>query len=266
MYRLIAVDMDGTLLNEDKEISDRCQELIKRLRENGKKIVLATGRPFNGVLPYIKLLDLYDKDDYVVTYNGALVQSTNEKHILINKPLSLSSYRELYDVSKELGVNIHALTQGSVLTPKDNPYTGVESSINQIPIIEGPIEELDDSIDIVKVMFIDEPKKLNTIIPLIPDWVKDKYTIVRSAPIFLEFLDKSVNKGAGVEAVAKQLGIKQEEVISVGDAENDVAMIQYAGLGVAMANATNEAKAVADHITLTNEEDGVAEVIERFML
>ncbi|NLK02849.1 MAG: HAD-IIB family hydrolase, partial [Clostridiales bacterium] len=74
MYRLIAVDMDGTLLNEDKEISDRCQELIKRLRENGKKIVLATGRPFNGVLPYIKLLDLYDKDDYVVTYNGALVQ------------------------------------------------------------------------------------------------------------------------------------------------------------------------------------------------
>ena len=266
MYKLIVVDMDGTLLDENKNISHRCQEDIKKLKEKGKKIVLATGRPLDGVLRYVELLDLFDEDDYIVTYNGALVQSTKKGHVLLNKPLSLDSYKELYDVSKQLGVNIHALTDSSVLTPKNNQYTGVESSINQIPTIEGPIEELDDSINIIKVMFIDDPKKLDAILEHIPGWVKEKYTIVRSAAIFLEFLDKSVNKGVGVSVIADRLGIKPEEVICVGDEGNDLAMIQYAGLGVAMGNATKEIKAAADYITFTNEEDGVAEVIERFML
>lgn len=266
MYKLIAVDMDGTLLNEKKEISNRCQEAIDKLREKGKKIVLATGRPLKGVQRYLEKLNLFDENDYVVAYNGALVQSTRNEQIIFDKPLSLDSYKELYEVSRQLDVHIHALTDISVLTPKNNPFTGIESSINQIPIIEGPIDDIDSSTMIVKVMFIDEPEKLDAILPSIPQWVKDKYTIVRSAPIFLEFLDKSVNKGAGVSAIAKQLGIKQDEVICVGDAGNDLAMIQYAGLGVAMGNATEELKSEADYITLTNEEDGVAHVIEKFML
>lgn len=266
MYKLIAVDMDGTILNDKKEISKRCRENISKLKEMGKKIVLATGRPLRGIIPYIEMLDLLDDDNYVVTYNGALVQNTKGDKILYDKPLSLDSYKELYEVSKQLGVNIHALTESSVLTPKNNPYTGIESSINKIPVVEGPVEDVDTSTKIVKVMLIDDPKKLDSIIPLIPQWVKDKYSILRSAPIFLEFLDKSVNKGAGVSIIAKELGIKAEEVISVGDAGNDIAMIQYAGLGVAMANATEDVKAVADYITLSNEEDGVAHVIEKFML
>lgn len=266
MYKLIALDMDGTLLDEKKEISNRCQNNIKKLKEKGIKVVLATGRPIDGVMRYVEKLGLLDEDDYVVAYNGALVQSTRTDQILYHKPLSLDSYKELYDVSKQLGVYIHALTDSSVLTPKNNPYTDIESSINQIPTIEGPVEDIDSSTKIVKVMFIDDPKKLDEIIPLIPQWVKDKYSILRSAPIFLEFLDKSTNKGVGVSAIAKKLGIKQEEVICVGDAENDVAMMEYAGLGVAMGNATDEAKAVADYITFTNEDDGVAHVIEKFML
>lgn len=266
MYKLIAVDMDGTLLNEKKEISNRCYEDIMKLKESGKKIVLATGRPLNGILRYIEKLNLMDEDDYVVAFNGALVQSTQTKQILFNKPLSLDAYKELYELSKQLEINIHALTDNSVLTPKDNPYTEIESSINKIPTIEGPIEDVDISTIIIKVMFVDDPAKLDAIIPLLPQWVKEKYSILRSSPIFLEFLDKSVNKGAGVSAITQQLGMKPEEVICVGDAENDIAMIQFAGLGVAMANATEEVKAVADYITLSNEEDGVAHVIEKYML
>lgn len=265
MYKLIAVDMDGTLLNEKKEVSNKCRKLISKLMEDGKKVVLATGRPLKGILPYLQTLDLLKENNYVVTYNGALVQSARGDEILYNKPLSLDSYKELYVVSKELGVNIHALTDKSVLTPKNNPYTGIEASINQIPIIEGPIEDVDINTNIVKVMFIDDPKKLDAIIPLIPQWVKDKYSILRSASIFLEFLNKSVNKGVGVSIIAKKLGIKPEEVICVGDAGNDIAMIEYAGLGVAMGNATEEVKLAADYITLSNEEDGVAHVIEKFM-
>lgn len=266
MYKLIAVDMDGTLLNEQKEISKRCLESISRIKEKGKKIVLATGRPLRGILRYIEILDLFDENNYVVTYNGALVQSTKGGKILYDKPLSLDAYKELYDLSKQLDVNIHALTDNSVLTPKNNPYTQIESSINQIPIIEGSLDEIDNSTNIIKVMFIDEPKKLDTIIPLLPQWVKEKYSILRSASIFLEFLDKSVNKGVGVSLVAEQLGIKPQEVICVGDAGNDIAMIKYAGLGVAMGNATEDVKAESDYITLTNNEGGVAHVIEKFML
>lgn len=266
MYKLIALDMDGTLLNEKKEISDRCQKDIEKLKEKGIKVVLATGRPLDGVMRYVEKLGLLDEDDYVVTYNGALVQGTQTNEILYNKPLSLDSYKELYTVSKQLGVNIHALTDSSVLTPKNNPYTEIESKINQIPTIEGPIEDIDPSTNIVKVMFIDDPKKLDNIIPHIPQWVKEKYSILRSASIFLEFLHKDVDKGVGVSVIANKLGIKQKEVICIGDAGNDLAMIKYAGLGVAMGNATDEVKEVADYITFTNEEDGVAHVIEKFML
>jgi Cof subfamily protein (haloacid dehalogenase superfamily) len=266
MYKLIAVDMDGTLLNEKKEISNRCQKAIIKLREKGKRFVLATGRPLNGVIQYLEKLNLFDENDYVVTFNGALVQSTKTKKIIFNRPLSLASYRELYTVSCQLGLNIHALTDSSVLTPKYNPFTEIESSINQIPVIEGEVADVDPSTIIIKVMFVDEPEKLDAAIPLLPTWVKNKYSILRSAPYFLEFLDKSVNKGAGVSAVAKQLGLDREEVICVGDAGNDLDMIRYAGLGVAMGNAFDEVKLEADYITHSNEEDGVAYVIEKFML
>jgi Cof subfamily protein (haloacid dehalogenase superfamily) len=266
MYKLIAVDMDGTLLNEEKEISTRCLNAIFQLKEKGKKIVLATGRPLNGVMRYIEKLNLLEENDYVVAFNGALVQGTISKQVIFDKPLSLNAYKELYIVSQQLGVNIHALTDKSVLTPKNNPYTEIESRINQIPILEGDIEALDASTIIVKVMFIDDPDKLDEIIPKLPDWITAKYSILRSAPYFLEFLDKSVNKGAGVSAIAKMLGVGRDEVICVGDAGNDLAMIQYAGLGVAMGNAVDEIKSAADYITHSNEEDGVAYIIEKFML
>ena len=266
MYKLIAIDMDGTLLNEKKEISNRCKEDIRILKERGISVVLATGRPFHGILRYIDELNLHDINDFVVTYNGALVQNTNADKVLNSRPLSLNSYKELYTVSKELDVNIHALTESSVLTPRNNQYTHIESTINQIPIIEGPVEDIVSTTNIIKVMFIDDPKRLDAIIPLIPDWVKEKYSILRSAPIFLEFLEKGVDKGAGVSLIARQLGIESKEVICIGDAGNDIAMIKYAGLGVAMGNATDEVKSVADYITLSNEEDGVAHVIEKVIL
>lgn len=266
MYKLIALDLDGTLLNEKKEISVRCRKAIAEAKRKGVKVVLATGRPLHGILPYLKILDLLDENNYVVIYNGALVTNASGKDIILNKPLSLDSYRELYLLSRQLGVNIHALTYESVLTPKMNPYTEIESSLNQTPVIEGPVDEIDPSANIVKVMFVDDPKKLDEITALIPEWVREKYSIVRSADIFLEFIHKGVDKGVGVSVIAEKFGIKPQEIICVGDADNDIAMIRYAGLGVAMGNAIDEVKEKADYITLTNEEDGVAHVIENFML
>lgn len=266
MYKLIAVDMDGTLLNEDKHISDRTITAVTALKAMGKKVVLATGRPYNGIRRYIEQLDLLDDSDFVVTYNGALVQSTVDSRVLLNRPLSVADYRDLYPLSQSLGVNIHALTANTVLTPKHNPYTDIEASINHIEAIEMPVNEVAEDTLIVKVMFVDAPEKLDAILPQLPEWVKQRYTILRSAPIFLEFLDPGVDKGVGVHAVAEALGLTKDQVICVGDAHNDLAMIEYAKLGVAMGNAIEELKAAADYVTLTNEDDGVAHVIEKFML
>lgn len=266
MYQLIAIDMDGTLLNEDKEISIRTKETIAEAKARGKNVLIATGRPIKGVGRYIEELNLNDEGDYVVTFNGALVQSTKDHKIIMDMPLDVESYRELYELSKELDVHIHALTDKSVITPKNNPYTEIESSINQIPIIEGPVEDIHDDTMIVKVMYIDAPEVLDRVTEELPEWVREKYSILRSTPYFLEFLDPRVNKGVGVKAVAEKLGIDNEKVICVGDAENDLAMIQYAKLGVAMENATDELKEAAEYITKSNEDDGVAHVIEKFLI
>jgi len=267
MYKLIAMDLDGTLLNGKRQIPARCLENIKKIKEKGIKVVLATGRPLHGIKPFLKTLDMLDDDSYVVVYNGALVVNATGKDILFERPVSLDAYKELYALSKQLNVNIHAIINGgAVLTPKNNPYTGAESSMNHTPVYEGPVENVDPATKIIKVMFVDDPKKLDSIKPLLPEWAKEKYTILRSSDIFLEFLYKGVNKAVGVAAIAEHFGIKPQEVICVGDEENDIAMIQYAGLGVAMGNAIEELKAEADYITLTNEEEGVAHVIEKFIL
>lgn len=258
--------MDGTLLNHKKEISTVNKAAIRAAQEKGKKVVIATGRPLVGIQRYLKQLEMVTDEDYVIAFNGALVQTAKTGRVIYKKTLHWDDYQALYAVSLELGVNIHALTENHVMTPVANQYTDVEANINGIETEIIPVAKVPKDTNIVKVMFIDDPKKLDEITPKLPDWVKERYTIVRSADIFLEFLDNTVNKGTGVAAVASEMGITAKEVICVGDAGNDLDMIRYAGLGVAMENAFDYVKEEADFITHSNDADGVARVIEQFML
>ncbi len=266
MYKLIAVDMDGTLLNHKKEISLGNQKAIAAAKAQGKNVVIATGRPLVGIKRYLEQLNMVTDQDYVIAFNGALVQTAETGRVVYMKTLAWQDYQDLYEVSKKLGVHIHALTERHVTTPVPNPYTDVEAEINLIETEILPVGEVPKDYTIVKVMFVDESEKLDAAFEELPLWVLEKYTIVRSAEIFLEFLDRSVNKGTGVAAVAKEMGIEKEQVICVGDAGNDMAMIQYAGLGVAMENAFDYVKEAADFITLSNDADGVAHVIQEYML
>lgn len=266
MYELIAVDMDGTLLNHKKEISLENQKAIAAARAKGKKVVIATGRPLVGVRRYLEQLNMVTDEDYVIAFNGALVQTAQTGRVISMKTLTWDDYQDLYAVSLTLGVHIHALTQRHVTTPVANPYTDVEAEINLIETEILPVGDVPKDYTIVKVMFVDEAEKLDAAFEELPLWVLEKYTIVRSAEIFLEFLDRSVNKGTGVAAVAAEIGLGKEQIICVGDAGNDLAMIKYAGLGVAMENAFEYVKESADFITHSNEADGVAHVINEFML
>ena len=266
MYKLVALDMDGTLLKEDKTISSKSFAAIKSAKENGVKVVLTTGRPLKGIKRYLKQLNLVNEDDYAIAFNGALIQNVKTGKVISENIMTHDDLKYLYDLSLKLKVNIHALSYDSVLTPKLSKYSQLEASQNQIPLDIVDFNNLDSSIPIVKIMYIDEAEILDRVVKDLPKQIYQKYTVVRSCPYFIEFLNKTVNKGFGVEALADNLGIKREEVICVGDAGNDMHMIKYAGLGVAMGNAFPEVKEAADYVTKTNEEDGVAHAINKFIL
>ena len=265
-YQLIALDMDGTLLNNKKEVSPRNRKAIKAARAKGKSVVIATGRSLVGIKHMLEDLELNTHEDYVVAFNGALVQNVSTGEVILRQSVTHEDYQSLYELSKIYGVHIQALTESYVTTPVHNPYTQVEADLNHIEIVKCDVADFPLDETIVKVMFVDAKEKLDEVERMIPQILHEQYTVVRSAPIFLEFLNKSVSKGVGVDAIAKLKSIGPGEVICVGDAGNDLAMIEYAGLGVAMGNAYDYVKAVANHITDTNEQDGVAKVIETFML
>ncbi|MGL5379862.1 sugar-phosphatase [Clostridium sp.] len=267
MYKLIALDMDGTLLREDKSVSERTKKTIQEARDMGVTVVLATGRPIEGVRRYLEELKMLGENDYVLSYNGALVQKTKNKEAVSEIALSGSDVHYLHNLSKELGVNIHAFSEKQgLITPKNSKYTEVEATINEIKVTEVDFTKVDKDDVIIKIMMIDEPEILGAAIEKLPKEVYEKYTVVKSTPYFLEFLNKEANKGTGVELLANHLGIKREEVITMGDAGNDLHMIEYAGLGVAMENAFEEVKKAADYITDSNNNDGVAKAIEKFVL
>ncbi len=266
--KLIAIDMDGTLLLPDHTISPAVKQAIARARKRGVNVVLTTGRPYAGVESYLKALDMNQPQDYCITYNGALVQKANDGSTVAQTALSYDDYRYLEQLSREVGSHFHALDRHTLYTANRDisRYTVHESFVATIPLVFCEAEKMDPNTTFLKVMMIDEPEILDQAIARIPAEVREKYTVLKSAPYFLEILDKRVTKGTGVKALADALNIRPEEVMTIGDQENDIAMLEYAGVGVAMGNAIDSVKKVADYVTKTNLEDGVAYAIEKFVL
>ena len=267
MYKIIALDMDGTLLNSDKIITEKTKIALQAARNKGVKVVLASGRPIDGLRKYLKELDLVDKDEYVLSYNGSLVQETKGDAIIHESGLKGSDLRYIYSLSSKLGVNIHAFSgKDGLITPKISKYTEVEAELNGIDIKIVDFEKVHVDENIIKIMLIDDEVILDAALAKLPKEVFERYNVVKSTPFFLEIINKEGNKGQGLKALAKHLNVKREEIIAVGDAGNDIDMIKYAGLGVAMGNATDEVKDLANYQTSSNNEDGIAEIVERFIM
>lgn len=267
MYKLIAIDMDGTLLNNDKKISKRTFDTIQDAKSQGIKVVLASGRPLQGLTPHLELLGLTDENDFVISYNGSVVQRVGSGEIIHQTSLSGDDAKLLQKTAHDLDVFIHAFSpEKGLITHKTNEWTEIESKINAMPVTQTDFQQLDSNESVVKVMMVAEPTVLDKAILNLPLYLKEKYTVVRSAPFFLEFLHPQSNKGVGVSRLAEILDLDAEQVICIGDAENDHHMMKFAGLAVAMENADQETKDLADYITLSNEQDGVAVAIEKFAL
>lgn len=268
MYKLIAIDIDGTLINDYHQVPEDVKSTITEAKKLGIKIVLCSGRPIGGMRSYIEVLDLNEAEDYAIAYNGAFVQATKNGDIISELSLGHNDLVKLYGLSLELNTPMHFFDIESLYTPNSNisEYTVVETYLNKIPLYYREIKDIPQDLSIPKIMYIDKPIKLTETIRSLPKDIQETYTVVQSAPYFLEFVHPSASKGNAVKNLANKLGIKQEEVMCIGDNGNDLSMITYAGCGVAMGNAIPEVKAVADFQTRTNNKSGVAYAIEKIAL
>ncbi|WPC21441.1 sugar-phosphatase [Pediococcus inopinatus] len=265
MIKIIAIDLDGTLLTDDKHITAKTVAVIKKASQAGIKVVLCTGRPLTGVAEHLRTLGLSGDDQYVITFNGALVQ-TIEGRVLIHHTLNYNDYVDLEALSRKLHNHFHVETENHIYTANKNisPYTIGESFYVRMGIRYRDVNDMPTSLKISKAMFIDPPEKITTLRKKLPQTFLDKYTFVQSEPYFLEALNKSASKGNALRDLTKRLDLLPENAMAIGDQGNDLSMLQFADTAVAMGNAIPEAKELASFVTSTNEEDGVAKAIQKF--
>lgn len=261
-YKIVAVDMDGTLLNDDGVITPKTVEAIKNAIASGVVFTISTGRPMQGVLKYQDILGLKDP---IITYNGAMLVKPETKEIIYELGLETMDASKVlaFGLSNNITMCIWSNNQlyGNLSTDLIHTYklmSGVE------PIFIDDMEVVLKQ-GITKVVMIDSVENIKRYQEMLGDVNFDKVTYCTSKPTFLEFFNSDVSKGIAVAKLGELYNASAEEIITIGDANNDLEMLQYAGLGVAMDNAHEDVKAHAQFITTSNNEDGIAHVIDKFI-
>lgn len=268
--KLIAIDIDGTLINDQREITPATKAALTKATARGIKVVLCTGRPMTGVAAYLDELNLNGQaDQYVISFNGGLSQSTDENPI-IEATIAFDDYLDLQNFYRKNGVKCIIETSDFIYTANQDisPYTVHESDLVSMPIHYRTIDQqitLQDQMEIGKVMLTDEPAKIDAILPKIPADLKTRFTFVRSEEFYLEAVNPKAGKGNTLKALAEHLGFTMDEVMAIGNAQNDESMIKVAGVGVAMGNSVPSTLACADITVADNNHDGVAEATEKAM-
>jgi Cof subfamily protein (haloacid dehalogenase superfamily) len=268
MIDLIAIDMDGTLLDSNHAISPRVKKAITAVRAQGVRIVLATGRPFSGVEKYLEELGLTGEGDYCITFNGAVIQNAADTKSVAETTLGYDDFLYCEKIARELGVHFHMLYERSMMTPNADisSHTVRDAYISHTPLLYRSVEQVDPAWRFRKFMMVDDEAVLDKAIANFPPELLQRYTVVKSAADFLEILHPEAGKGRALATLAAYLGVSPERIMAIGDQENDLVMLEFAGVAVAMGNAIDAVKAVADHVTTSNNEDGVAVAIERYAL
>ena len=261
-YKLMAVDIDGTLLNDSGELTENTKNAIRQWVDKGLIFTVASGRPIQGIEGLNKTLNL---DVPFITYNGAMVVMGKSKQVLYEQKLSRIDAEEIIKLGEKYNVTIMIWKDNELYVPTLNERVNKYKIISGVePIIINNMEQLIEN-GVTKILWYDEVEKIEQYKNEIGRYLSDNVNFHPSRPYFMEFVDKNASKAIAMERLGQYYGIKQSEMIAVGDGFNDLSMIEYAGLGVAMANSPDEVKERADYITLSNEEDGAAHVIHEFI-
>ena len=267
-YKLLVLDVDGTLLNDEREISKRTLAALLKVQQMGVRIVLASGRPTYGLMPLAKTLELGNYGGFVLSYNGCQIIKAQNGEILFERRINPEMLPYLEKKARKNGFAIFTYHDDTLITDSpDNEYIKNEALLNNLKIIKE--DEFSTAIDFApcKCMLVSDKEK--ALIGLEQHWEKrlaGTLDAFRSEPYFLEVVPCGVNKANTLGALLEHLGVTREEVIAVGDGVCDVTMLQLAGMGVAMGHSQDSVKVCADYVTASNEEDGVALAVEKLIL
>lgn len=266
-YQVLVLDLDGTLTNSKKEITEPTRKALAEIQQAGKIVVLASGRPINGVVPLARELELKKYGGYMLSFNGARITRCATGELIYNRTVPREVIRPIFEYVRKLeGVNIISYSDTEIFSAKEpGRYTLLESRINDMNVVVADDfpSALPPSVN--KLLLPGEPDVLEALIPKLKKQYHGLLSIYRSEPFFLEIMPQNIDKAASLQKLLNSLGMTADEMICCGDGYNDVSMIEYAGLGVAMGNAQTAVKASADFVTRTNDEDGILHVINLFM-
>lgn len=263
-YKMIVLDLDDTLLRDDHTISARNKTALMQAQQQGVKVVLASGRPTAAMLSYAEELQLAKHDSYIISFNGAMITSMRNQKILFETSLTREEIHSLHDFSLENDLHILTYSNRGIVSETTSEYIDVEQTITGLPFqkVDSFKHEIQSSA--VKCILLEEPSYLKNMEVKLKKERKD-LSVARSKPFFLEVMPQGIDKAASIQHLAKKLNIKQEEIIAVGNAGNDLSMVQYAGMGVWVDNVTPELRHEANDIVASNMNDGVAEVVEKYI-
>jgi hypothetical protein len=262
-YKMLVVDMDDTLLKDDHTISDENKEMLFKAQEKGVHVILASGRPTPAMVAYAKELKL--DNSYMISYNGAVITDLKENKVIFERTLSQEQIYELYEYSLKRKTHIITYIDGKVVSETSSEYIDIELYISGLAHNKVLDFRAAVTSSAVKCVLLEEPSYLREVEKDLK-LAMPHLSVSMSKPFFLEVAQNGIDKAASIKIVAEKLGVHQSEIIAVGNAGNDLTMIEYAGLGVWVDNVDPELRDRANVIVASNNDHGVAEVVRRFIL
>ena len=265
--KLLALDIDGTLTNTQKDITPATLEKIIEAQEKGHIVAIASGRPLPGIRKIADTIELDRFGGYVLAFNGGRIVDYSTGEVVYQAVLDNDVVRDIYDYCLKAGCGMVTYDGDRVITGTDiDGYMTFEASINHMEIMR--IDNFREYIDfpLNKCLLTADPDKAEKIEQELAEKFGDQLNIFRSEPYFVEIMPPNVHKATSLEKLLEVLDMDRKDLVACGDGYNDLTMIEYAGVGVAMANAQDIVKEHADYITLSNDEDGLVTVVDKFIL
>ncbi|SET94612.1 Cof-type HAD-IIB family hydrolase [Paenibacillus sp. NFR01] len=263
MYKLIAIDIDDTLINDDKEVTPGTQQALEAAVAAGVVVTLATGRAYASAQAIARQTGL---NVPIITYQGALVKNLMDEKVLYERYVPQDAVRKLFAYCVEHDLHLQTYIDDKLYAREENQKLKDYSTLNRTPYFIEPDWEKLVPQKTPKMLIIDDPDFLDELAPKLRELLGDAVHITKSKPYFLEIMHSEGTKGLALEFLASHFGCELSETIAMGDSWNDHEMLEAAGLGIAMGNAIPALKEIADFITLSNNEEGVKYAIDKFIL
>lgn len=262
-YKLLAIDIDDTLVSKAKEVSQINKEAIARAVASGVKVVLSTGRGYYASSIVREALNL---KGYVINYGGAIIMDTVSDRPVFFSQLDNSVIQDILAVADELNVHCHIYQGDEIIYEKKNPYADIYRSKLNLPSRIDPNIRKKVWSNVPKALILTEPERVEALTPMLLQRFKGVAAVTKSSPGFIEFNSIGANKGAALAKVCELLGIRREETAAIGDNTLDYEMIHWAGLGAAVSNASEVIKNIAAVIAPSCDDNGVAWFIDNYIL